>query len=163
METSMPSACGSPFIVSHLAEFFRRYGICFSVDGPQLEYFVFDRKTSLDISCSLTVAYDVVKNQIDVMTFYPGLNLHQGTRYFSAVCFFMVIQHFACFYRLTSDCLIVLNTRKPVFDTFYGLLKDFDFHLLNCIEEDRFNVESRFVPLTVDISMINERPLVDEC
>ena len=162
MHVQLPTVGVSAFMVSNLPEFFDRFGISFTIDGPQLEYFVYEKKTGLDISCSLTVSFDDTTGQISVMSFYPGLYLHPGTRYFSAVCFFMVMQHLTNFYHIECDCRILLNTKKEVFNTFYALLKDFGFYILVSGEKDLVDIESRFLSLAMDTSMINERAPVDE-
>jgi hypothetical protein len=161
MDVQLPSTEGSAFMASHLHAFFDRFGINYAIDGPQLEYFVYERKTGQDISCSLTVSLDEAARQINVMTFYPGLCLLHGTRYFSAVCFFIVMQHFANFHHIRSDYQILLSTGPDAFDTFYSLLKDFDFHILINGEKGLVAIQSSFLSQTMDTSMINERPL--EC
>jgi len=148
-------------MVSHLPEFIERFGINYTIDGPQLEYFVYEKKTNLDISCSLTVCFGAAAGEIRMMTFYPGLCLQHGCRFLSAVCFFLVMQHFANFHHIESECRILINTRQGVFDTFYAMLKDFDFHLVICGEDDRVDIQSRFLPLGMDTSMISERALAD--
>lgn len=150
----------STFIASHLPHFFNHYGISYSIDGPQLEYFVFQKITGNDISCSVTVNFDEAAGQINVMTFYPGLWLHPETRYFSAVCFFMVLNHFANFHHINCGCRISLKTGTDVFEHFYSLLKDFDFHVLFIGEGERVEIESGFLPLGIDTSMLLERVLV---
>jgi len=147
-------------MVSHVPEFLARFGINYTIDGPQLEYFVFDKKCHLDISCSLTVGFDAAAGQIRVMTFYPGICLQQGVRFLSAVCFFLIMHHFAKYHHIVSGCRIMLNTRQEVFDTFYALLHDFDFDILAYGEEDRIEIQSRFLPLYIDTSMISERTLL---
>ena len=158
----LPTDGVSAFMVSHLSDFFDRFGINFTIDGPQLEYFVYEKKTGLDISCSLTVNFDDAARQIKVMTFYPGLCLQLGARYLSAVCFFLVMQHFANHHHMGSDCRILLNTRKGIFDAFYAQLKDFDFNVLMYGEEGRVDIQSGLLPLAMDTSMISERPLADD-
>lgn len=162
MDVQPPTSRVSAFMVSHLPEFFDRFGICFTIDGSQLEYFVYEKKTGLDISCSLTASFDDAAGVIKIMTFYPGLCLQQDARYLSAVCFFMVMQHFANFHHLGPDCRILINTRKGIFGSFYEQLKDFDFHVLACGEEDRVDIQSRFLPLGMDTSVISERALAEE-
>jgi len=162
MAVQLPPAGISAFMVSHSPAFFDRFGISFTIDGPQLEYFVYDKKTGLDISCSLTFNFDAAADAIEVMTFYPGLCLYPDTRFLSAVCFFMVIQHLANFYHIECDCRILLNTRQGVFDSFYALLQDFDFHLLLSGVGERIDIESHFLSLAMDTSMINERPPIAE-
>lgn len=149
-------------MVSHLPEFFNHFGIDYTIDGPQLEYFVFNIKDHLDISCSLTLNFDEAAGQINFMTFYPGIFLQKGCRYLSAVCFFLVLHHFANFHHIGHGCRIFFNTRQEIFDTFYGLLKDFDFQVLAYGEGDRVDVQGLFTPLAVDTSMISERALADE-
>lgn len=161
MDVLHPPPVVSAFMAAHLPEFLENYGISFSVDGPQLEYFVYQKGTGQDISCSLTLTFDAGPGTITILTFYPGLYLHPGTRYFSAVCFFLVLQHFAHFQHIASDCRICLSTKKMIFDTFYALLQDFDFHVLLQGEEDRVAIESSFLVLDFDTSMFSQRPLVE--
>ena len=149
-------------MASHLPEFFDHFGIEYTIDGPQSEYFVYNIKDHLDISCSLTLNFDEAAGQINFMTFYPGIFLQKECRYLSAVCFFLVIHHFANFHHIGSGCQILFNTRQGIFDAFYAHLKDFDFHVLARTEKDRVNVQSFFMPLAIDTSMISERPLADE-
>lgn len=77
----------SAFMASHLPDFFERFGISFCIDGPQLEYFIYQKQSGKDVSCSLTVSYDETAKQITVMTFYPGLNLFPETRFFQRFAF----------------------------------------------------------------------------
>jgi len=162
MDTQQPLTGCSDFMASHLPEFFEHFGIDYTIDGPQSEYFVFNIKDHLDISCSLTLNFDEAAAQINFMTFYPGIFLQKGCRYLSAVCFFLVIHHFANFHHIGPGCRIFFNTRQGVFDTFYAHLNDFNFLILACGEEDRVDVQSLFIPLVIDTSMISERPLTDE-
>lgn len=162
MNTLYSPSTVSPFMLAHLPDFFDHFGINFCIDGPQLEYFVYQKKTGLDISCSLTVNFDYKVSQINVMTFYPGLYLHSGTRYLSAVCFFMIMQHFSNFYNIKYNCRICLNTRKSVFDVFYASLKDFNFHIQLHGKEDFIAIESSFLSLNIDTKMIVEIELVNE-
>lgn len=160
MHIFSPPSQLSLFMSSHIADFFYRFGLSFCIDGPQLEYFVFQKNTGLDISCSLTVNFDEPKKQINVMTFFPGLNLHPETHYFSAVCFYMVMHHFANFHHIKSDCTISLNTKQGVFDTFYALLQDFDFHMLLTGQNDHVDIESQLNYMVTDTSMFAKRALI---
>ena len=155
-------ALATAFLSAHLPDFFDRFGLDFTIDGPQLEYFVYEKKTGLDISCSLTFSFDETAGQIQVMTFYPGLHLLPVTHYLSAVCFFMIIQHFANFHHIQRECRILLSTRQGVFDTFYAQLKDFDFHILLHGVDDQIDIGSRFLHPVLDTSMIIERALPAE-
>jgi len=159
MDTKLPTKGCSAFMVSHLPEFFERFGINYTIDGPQLEYYIYETKNSLDISCSLTGYFDKAAGEIRMLTFYPGICLQHRCRYLSAVCFYLVMQHFANFHHIESDCWILLNTRKGVFDKFYSMLQDFNFHIISCTEEDRVDIQSRFLPLGMDTSMISQRAL----
>jgi len=159
MNDTRPNASLSAFIASHLPDFLNQFGMNFCIDGPQLEYFVYQKTTGKDISCSLTVNFDEDAGQINVMTFYPGLCLHPSTRYFSAVCFFMVLNHFANFHHIKCNCRILLRTQKEVFDNFYSLLKDFDFHVSLTGKDTLVEIESCFLPLGIETSMLFERAL----
>ncbi|KPJ99304.1 MAG: hypothetical protein AMJ60_05440 [Desulfobacterales bacterium SG8_35] len=161
MDVQRPSTGSSAFMVSHLPDFFDRFGINFTIDGPQLEYFVYEKKNGLDVSRSLTICLDEPGGEIRMMTFYPALSMHQGCRFLSAACFFMVMQHFANFRHIASGCQILIETRKGVFDAFYALLKDF-VHIVICGKGDRVVIQNSFLPLGMDTSMISERPLADQ-
>lgn len=154
-----PLSILSAFMTSHLPEFLHRFGISYCIDGPQLEYFIYQKKTSLDISCSVTVSFNKAGGQITVMTFYPGLYLHPDTHYLSAVCFFLITHHFAMFHNIECDFQIILNTKRQVFNHFYSGLKDFDFHLLAKGTEDNVYIQSLFPALIIDTSVFNERAL----
>ncbi len=162
MDTFHPPGRISPFISSHLSDFFNNFGISFSVDGPQLDYFVSRNETGADISCSLTIGFDDPAGPIEVMTFYPGLNLLPHTRYLSAVCFFMVMQHFAGFKHIEVNCRIHLNTCQDVYDSFYSLLKDFNFQIIPGGLDNLINVESCFLPLDIDTTMFKLRALPED-
>jgi len=159
MEAQLPPARISTFMLSHIPEFLDRFGINFTIDGPQLEYFVYEKRTGQDISCSMTLSLDAADREITVMTFYPGICLQQGVRYLSSVCFFMIMQHFAAFHHLGSEAHILVNTRQGIYDTFYARLQDFHFQILRGGEKDRIDITSSFVPMFLDTSMISERPL----
>ena len=160
MDKQLPTTGCSDFMTSHLSDFFERFGINYTIDGPQLEYFVFKKDNGEDISCSLTGYFDEQTGEIKMMTFYPNICSQEDCRYLSAVCFFLVMQHFANFHHIESDCQILFNTRQGVFDTFYALLQDFDFHIIVHGEMDRIDIQSRFHPLGMDTSMISERALL---
>ena len=162
MDVPVPTVGVSAFMVTHLPEFFDRFGISFTIDVTQLEYYIYEKKSGQDVSCSMTVDFDETAGQITVMTFYPGLCLLSEVRYLSAVCFFLVMQHAANFYRIRTECSIRINTRRGIFDAFYAQLKDFDFQVLKGGEEDRIDILSRFLPLAMDTSMIAQRLLVEE-
>ncbi len=159
MDVQLPTAGCSDFMVSHLPDFFDRFGINYTIDGPQLEYFVYEKENGLDISCSLTGFFDDEAGEIRMLTFYPGICLQLGCRYLSAVCFFLVMQHFANFHHIESECRIMFNTRQGIFDSFWALLLDFDFHIMVYSEVDRVDIQSPFLPLGMDTSMICERAL----
>ena len=162
MDVQLPVAGISTFMLSHIPEFLDRFGINFTIDGPQLEYFVYEKKSGLDISCSMTLGLEAPRGQIRVMTFYPGICMQQGARYLSSVCFFLVMHHFAAFHHLGSDGHILINTRQGIFDSFYARLKDFHFYIQRGGEEDRIDIASPFLPILTDTTMIVERPLVEK-
>lgn len=159
MEVRLPPTKISSFMLLHIPEFSDRFGISYTIDGPQLEYFVYEKKTGLDISCSMTLSHDAAQKEIRVMTFYPGICLQQECRYLSSVCFLFIPQLFAAFNHFGSDNHILINTRNGVYDTFYARLQDFNFQILQGGEEDRTDLQGNFPPLILDTSMFSERPL----
>lgn len=161
MAAQLPIAGCSDFMVTHLPEFFHRFSINYTIEGPQLEYFVFDKEKGRDISCSLTGYYEMSAGEIRMMTFYPNICAQHDCHYLSAVCFFLVMQHLANYYHIESDTIILFNTWQGIFDRFWALLQDFDFHIVNCGEKGRVDIQSPFLPLIMDTSMISERALAD--
>jgi len=146
----------SPFIILHLPDFLDKFGITYSNNSTQLEYYIYSKKTGLNISCSLTLSYDEALGQINIETFYPRLHVYPETRFFSAVCFYLIIQHFANFHQIKYDCCISLNTNKIIFKTFYRLLKDFDFSIKYSGRDGHVNIVSHFSTSKIDTSVIHK-------
>ena len=73
MAAQLPTAGCSDFMVTHLPEFFHRFSINYTIEGPQLEYFVFDKEklAKLKEIAKMEKAYlkdiigDVVSNFIE--------------------------------------------------------------------------------------------------
>jgi hypothetical protein len=162
MDMQLPATGCSDFMATHLPVYFERFGMHYTIDGPQLEYFVYKKENGEDISCSLTGYFDGQNGTINMMTFYPGICAQKDCHYLSAVCFFLIMQHFANFHHIESDCQILFNTRQGIFDRFWALLQDFDFHIMVHGEGDRVDIQSLFQPLGMDTSMISERAIADQ-
>ena len=106
MDMQLPATGCSDFMATHLPVYFERFGMHYTIDGPQLEYFVYKKENGEDISCSLTGYFDGQDGTINMMTFYPGICSQKDCHYLSAVCFFLIMQHFANFHHIESDCQI---------------------------------------------------------
>jgi hypothetical protein len=148
----------SLFIQKNTPPFLDRFGIFFTIDGPQIGYCISELKSKKDISCSIEISMDREKKRIDVLMFYPGLSQLPDTHYFSAVCFFLVIHHFTLYFHLTSEYSIFLRTKPNIYNSFYAHFIDFKFSINHNGKDLLGDASCRFHPMDVDVSMITERP-----
>jgi len=89
-----------------------------------------------------------------VSRFHPELYLLPNSKYLSATCFYLLIQHCALVFTLSDKFHISLETVPKVWGCFYRKLGDFNFieskHGLGNVVE----LVSRVNRSTVDTSMI---------
>ena len=134
--------------------FLQRYFIDYYKEGPCSEYFVGEKVSGSIISSSIILSYNPMKHDLHVSRFHPGLYLEINSKYMSAVCFFLTIQHCIRSYSLNSACHISLETVPSISDEFYKKLKDFNFHVNRSGLGDVVELESDIVVYPVDTGII---------
>ena len=155
-----PQAAGpaSEFIQKTIPRFLARYTIRYLAEGDCIEYFLTDKKTNDEISQNLVISLNRFARQIEIIRFYPELNQQPGTKYFSAVCFFLLVHHFARHHGISNNYKIFVRTQPEIFTRFYKSLIDFNFYpkfeIANTID-----LLSDFTKTDVDTSIINEKIL----
>ncbi|MCB2184222.1 MAG: hypothetical protein KQH63_19525 [Desulfobulbaceae bacterium] len=148
------------FVAEKIPLFLQRFGISFTVEGSQITYCVYEKASGKDVSCSLEICIDHPAQRINVLMFYPGLSQLLDTHYFSAACFFLVIYHFAQYFKVSADYTIHLETKVHTFNSFYARLKDFDFQILHRISDTDVELSCHFCPLVFDTSVIGQRTAI---
>jgi hypothetical protein len=123
-------------------------------EGPCSEYFVSEKVSGSIISSSIILSYNPLKRDLHVSRFHPGLYLEKSSKYMSAVCFYLTIQHCIKSYSLHCNCHISLETVPSISDDFYKKLKDFNFHVNRSGLGGVVELESDIVVYIVDTSMI---------
>jgi hypothetical protein len=147
----------SLFIQKNMPLFLNRFTIFYTLDESQIQYCIHEIKSDKDVSCSIEINMDCEKKRINVLMFYPGLEQLPDTRYFSSVCFFLIIHHFTLFFHLTSNYSIFLRTKETVYNDFYSHLLDFKFLIERTLNDAMVDANCHFFPIDVDVSMITER------
>jgi hypothetical protein len=144
----------SNFMLKNTPLFFERFSLSYYREDSCIEYFINGRSTSNTISSALILSYCSPQNDLHVSRFHPELYLLPNSKYLSATCFYLLIQHCALVFTLADNFHISLETVQKVSDSFYRKLGDFNFieskHGLGNVVELISNVNRS----TVDTSMI---------
>jgi len=146
----------SIFMQKYIPILLQRYIIDYYREGACSEYFVCERCSGSTISSSIILSYNSFKGDLHVSRFHPGLYLEINSKYMSAVCFYLTIQHCIKSYSLNSACHISLETLASISDDFYKKLKDFNFHVNKFGLGNVVELESDIVAYPVDTSMIED-------
>jgi len=139
--------------------FLKRFTLSFFKEGNCIEYFINENSSIEIISSSLIFSCNPITKDLHVSRFYPELYLQTNPKYMSAVCFYLLIHHFADIYSLDNDCHINLETVPTVNDNFYGKLKDFNFHIDKSRLGNVVELMSDIIRLPINTSMIREHVL----
>ena len=134
--------------------FFQRFSLSYTKDGKCIEYFLYSKEKKHEISTALIVSHDVFSNSINVSKFYPEIYKESTSKYMSAACFFLMMHHSAALFDIHCDCGICLETKRMVFDAFYGRLKDFDFNIHRHHVSDNCNVWGHYHDFPLETTMI---------
>lgn len=119
----------SEFMGKFIPVFLERFVIDYYKEDSCIEYFVNNKSTNSTISSSIVLSLNAFKNDLHVSSFHPELHLEENSKYMSAVCFYLIIQHCSTLFSLNNACYISLETIPDIADSFYKKLKDFNFHL----------------------------------
>ena len=156
MNSSPAKRAESRFLIMNIPLFFRRFDLSYFKEGACVEYFINRHLSEETISSSLIFSYNRMAKDLHVSRFYPELYLQSESKYLSAVCFYLLIQHCAASYALDDACHISLETVPNVSESFYKKLRDFDFHVDKSGLGNVVELVSDINPLPVDTSMIRE-------
>ena len=156
MNTSPIIQSKSKFMLKHIPVFLERFFIEYYKEGSCIEYFVNDRKTGTTISSSIVLAFNLLKNDLHVSRFHPELYPEINSKYMSAVCFYLTIQHSTASFSLNNTCHISLETIPAIGDGFYKKLKDFNFHVSKYGLGDVVELVSDISRCSIDTSIIKE-------
>jgi hypothetical protein len=148
----------STFMTHQVPLLLQRFEISCCSEGFSSEYFIRDRRNAEEISYALIFCLNQFAHHIHVSKFHPELYKQANTHYLSAACFYLLVHHFAQHYGVTSAFTIFLQTRPAIFEHFYALLRDFDFHVQAHGLGDTVDVSSCFRPRRVKTEMIVEKP-----
>lgn len=142
------------FMDVHVPIFLNRFSLSYHRDGSCIEYFLYSKEKQEEISTELIISHDTHANALYVSKFYPEIYKQPLRKYMSAACFFLMVHHAALTSGIHKDCFISLETRNPVFDSFYSKLKDFEFSIKYRRASDNCNVRGNYHFLHIDTSMI---------
>lgn len=148
---------GSIFMLTNIPLFLKRFTLSYIKESACIEYFINDRATRETISFALIFSCNPINRNLHVSRFYPEIYSQPGSRYLSAVCFYLLIHHCAKIYALDDTCRITLETVPSVSNCFYRKLKDFNFREHNCGLGNVVQLTSNIMRLSVDTSMIQQQ------
>ena len=145
----------SIFMHRHIPLFLARFDLSYYREGACIEYFLRSLLTAETISTALIICYNPSNKDLHVSRFYPEINPLPNSKYLSAACFYLMIQHCAGLLHLDDTCHVSLETVRQVSDRFYRRLGDFDFHVHRRMIGDVVELTSGIIVTTVDTSMIH--------
>lgn len=116
------------FIQRYTPVFFNRFGLSFKYSYNCADYYITDIETGTYISKDILFILDPREHCLVVSRFYPEIYRYDCSKYLSATCFYLLIQHFKKISGIALDATIYLMAKRDVFKAFYKKLQDFDFH-----------------------------------
>jgi len=146
----------SDFIRTQVAHLLRRFAISYKRNGDRTEYFVTSRRTGHQVSYAIVFLHDRDAHCLHISKFFPELMRRDNSKYLSAACFFLLVQHFAQHARPDVTHQITLKAQSRIFDAFYSRLKDFEFEIWNDRGGKTVEYRSGYTPLAWDTTMIRE-------
>ena len=152
----------SQFMTAQVPRFLKRFGLSFYEEGLCTEYYIEANKTHQTISSALILSQNTFANNLHVSRFYPELFKLSGTKYMSAVAFYLMIHHFSQTHHLNPQCRISLDTTNAVFERFYSHLKDFNFHICRQMVGGNVALISDYCHDAISLAMISYHALRPE-
>jgi len=151
----------SKFMQEKLPVLLRRYEISYCKEADCIEYFITDKSTHEQISYALVLSLNRFSKQINVGRFCPELYKQPNSKYLSAVCFYLLINHFAKIYHLSEGYGIYLETKPATYKKFFSMLKDFNLQVKRIILCKTAEVCDVYHQDNIDTSMIKDRLKVE--
>jgi|GEM_PF-671648 len=146
----------SDFMFKYIPVFLQRFGMEYYKEDFCIEFFVNERLSGSTISSSIVLSYNPSRDDLHVSRFHPELYMEPDSKYMSAVCFYLIIQHSSDLFSVHNACHISLETVPLVCDGFYKKLRDFNFHVNKYGLGNVVELESNICKYATDTSMIIE-------
>ena len=156
MNSSRDIQIESDFMFKYIPIFWKRFGIKYYREDFCIEFFVNERTTGSTISSSIVLSYNPSKEDLHVSRFHPELYLEPNSKYMSAVCFYLIIQHSSGLFSVPNACHISLETLPFIYDVFYKKLKEFNFHINRYRLGNVVELVSNISKYSMDTKMIIE-------
>ena len=146
----------SQFMRTNVPLLLQRFSLFYFEERSCIEYFVNKRFSPETVSSSIIFSYDREKDDLHVSRFHPEIYRQPNSKYMSAACFYLLIQHCADFFSLDDSSHISLETVPIISDRFYKKLRDFDFHVTRFQLGNVVELFSDIARRSVDTSMVKE-------
>lgn len=117
-------------MLKNIPLFFERFGLSYFREGACIEFFINPSNSPDIISSALILSYDARKKDLHVSRFYPELYRLPDSKYMSATCFYLLVQHCINVFVLDDASHISLETIEETSDRFYRKLGDFNFTVI---------------------------------
>lgn len=154
MQYAHPLIHKSAFMDQHAGLLTSRFAISYRHEFGCIDYYIGDIQSRTRISKEILFTEDRLKNRIVISRFYPQLYIQSGSKYLSAISFYLMVHHFMGINSIPSGCEIYLSAKQAVFQDFYRKLQDFNFVIQGPKTGDYLDVISPFETAAVDTSMI---------
>ncbi len=153
----MPVDAG--FLTTKIPLLEKRFSLSYFRDDSCIEYFLDSRERSELVSLNLILSWDTRAKGLYVSKFYPELFRERASRYLSAACFYLMVQHAVHEFHLRDECTVWLETDRGVFREFYAKLKEFEFRISRARVGDKVCLKGIFH----DISILSSKiPLIQD-
>lgn len=155
----LPGEGESCFLMAHIPSLLKRFSLSYEKDSSCLEYFLYNKDRSTQISRTLILSHEVFSGSLYISKFYPEIYKELNCKYLSAACFYMLVHHAVKTFHLLDNCCVTLETEASVFEIFYSRLDDFDFRIRYNRPCDRVCLKGRYHSFPFSSDMITTHHL----
>lgn len=160
----MPAPALAPaslFMRQNLPRLLSRYRIRYAAEGDCMAYFIVSRASGREISRDLMISLNRFSRRIEIIRFYPRFYTRPDTKFFAAASLYLMIHHFAQFFRIAAPHQVFVRTRPEVYARFYRSLLDFNFHPVFEMA-GTIDLAADYVRSDIDTSMVASVPSADQ-
>ncbi|MBA2882650.1 hypothetical protein HNR65_003004 [Desulfosalsimonas propionicica] len=160
----MPAPALAPaslFMRLNLPRLLARYRIRCAAEGDCMAYFIVSRASGREISRDLMISLNRFSRRIEIIRFYPQFYTRPDTKFFSAASLYLMIHHFAQFFRIAEAHQVFVRTRPEIYARFYRSLLDFNFHPVFEMA-GTIDLAADYVRSDIDTSMVASVPSADQ-
>ncbi|CAB5092840.1 hypothetical protein D3OALGA1CA_1025 [Olavius algarvensis associated proteobacterium Delta 3] len=145
----------SDFIRAQVTRLLRRFSISYRRTDDTTQYIITSRRTGRQVSYAIVFLHDRKAKRLHISKFFPELMRRENSKYLSAACFVLLVQHFSQ-HMVSEPChQISLKTQARIFDAFYARLRDFHFEIWKNRGGDTVELRSGCAHLPMDTMMIH--------